>query len=94
MMTVLFGILAGLVCVPAVLGENITAPRHGPKNFLPIGAAVGSLPTIKTTNITQGFMLSAESPLVTLDFGHEVAGFPFFVVDAMSGPTQVELKYS
>jgi hypothetical protein len=93
-MKVLTSILAGLVCVPSVYGANLTTPRHGPKNFLPVGAAVGTLPAIKTTNMTQAFMLSAESPLVTLDFGHEVAGVPFFVVDAMSGPAQVELKYS
>ena len=94
MMLLLKSLLAGLGCLGVVFGENYTTPRHGPKNFLPIGAAVGSLPTIKTTNITQGFMLSTDSPLVTLDFGHEVAGIPFFVVDAMSGPAQVELKYS
>ena len=88
------GILAWLVCIPAVYGQNYTRPRHGPKVFLPVGAAMGTVPMIKTTNITQGFLLSADSPLVTLDFGHEVAGIPFFVVDAMSGPAQVELKYS
>jgi len=87
-------LLVAVSCLTVVFGENYTTPRHGPKNFLPVGAAIGSLPTIKTTNITQGFMLSAESPLVTLDFGHEVAGIPFFVVDTMSGAAQVELKYS
>lgn len=94
MLLPLRSLLAGFSCLALVLGDNYTVPRHGQKNFLPVGAAVGSLPTIKTTNATQGFLLSGGSPLVTLDFGHEVAGYPFFVVDAMSGPAQVELKYS
>ena len=93
-MMITTNILVGLAWLPTVYGFNYTVPRHGPKNFLPVGAAVGTIPTIETTNVTQGYMLSASSPLVTLDFGHEVAGYPFFVVDAMSGPAQVELKYS
>jgi len=87
-------LLAGVSCLAVVYGANFTAPRHGPENFLPVGAAIGTIPLIRTTNITQGFMLSADLPLVSLDFGHEVAGYPFFVADAVSGPAQVELKYS
>lgn len=38
--------------------------------------------------------LSPENPLVTLDYGTEVAGFPFFNVSALSGIVQIEVKYT
>jgi hypothetical protein len=44
------------------------------------------------TNAT--LILTPASPLVTLDYGTEVAGFPFFNVSALSGTVQIEVKYS
>jgi hypothetical protein len=38
--------------------------------------------------------LSPSNPLVTLDYGSEVLGFPTLEISALSGPTQIELKYS
>ncbi|KAF2629297.1 glycoside hydrolase family 78 protein [Macroventuria anomochaeta] len=38
--------------------------------------------------------LSPSNPLVTLDYGFEVAGFPFFSVAAVSGLVQIEVKYT
>lgn len=38
--------------------------------------------------------LSPSSPLVTLDYGTEVAGFPFFIVSSLSGIVQIEVKYT
>ena len=38
--------------------------------------------------------ISPSNPLLTLDYGTEVAGFPFFDVASLSGPTQVEVKYA
>ncbi|KAF3009596.1 hypothetical protein E8E13_006645 [Curvularia kusanoi] len=38
--------------------------------------------------------LSPTSPLVTLDYGTEVAGFPFFNVSSLSGTVHVEVKYT
>lgn len=40
--------------------------------------------------------LDAASPVLTLDYGAEVAGFPYFGVQSISGAkdAQVELKYS
>ena len=32
--------------------------------------------------------------MATLDFGYEVAGYPYFVVSSLTKPVQVELKYS
>jgi len=39
-------------------------------------------------------ILSPANPLVTLDYGTEVAGFPFFYVSAIYGTVQIEVKYS
>ena len=38
--------------------------------------------------------ISPSNPFLTLDYGTEVAGFPFFDVASLSGPTQVEVKYA
>lgn len=38
--------------------------------------------------------LSPSNPLVTLDYGTEVAGFPFFDVSALSGLVQIEVLYT
>ncbi|KAI4906359.1 hypothetical protein J4E90_010578 [Alternaria incomplexa] len=39
-------------------------------------------------------ILSPANPLVTLDYGTEVAGFPFFHISAISGTVEIEVKYS
>lgn len=38
--------------------------------------------------------LSPTNPLVTLDYGSEVAGFPSFNVSVLSGVVQIEVKYT
>lgn len=38
--------------------------------------------------------LSSSNPLVTLDYDTDRSGFPVFVVKSLSGPTQIEVKYS
>lgn len=35
-----------------------------------------------------------KNPVVTLDYGHEVAGFPYFQVSDVKGPVQIEVKYT
>ncbi|PYI08416.1 Six-hairpin glycosidase [Aspergillus sclerotiicarbonarius CBS 121057] len=40
------------------------------------------------------FTLDQNSPLVTLDYGTEVGGFPFFDVDSLSSAVQIEAKYT
>ncbi|KAF2207756.1 glycoside hydrolase family 78 protein [Cercospora zeae-maydis SCOH1-5] len=42
----------------------------------------------------QSIELSGEKPVLTIDYGAEVAGFPFFDVETLSAPTQVEVKYA
>lgn len=43
------------------------------------------------TNTTS---LTPEHPYLTLDYATEVAGFPFFDVESLSAPTQIEVKYA
>lgn len=38
--------------------------------------------------------MSADAPILTLDFGPEIAGIPFFDVSSLSGPAQIEVKYA
>jgi hypothetical protein len=38
--------------------------------------------------------LSPSNPLVALDYGSEVLGTPTLEISAISGPTQIELKYT
>lgn len=40
------------------------------------------------------FSLTASNPLATLDYGLEVAGYPFFEVISASGKVQIEVKYT
>jgi hypothetical protein len=62
-----------------------------PRSFSqqPTSSSTGLLPW-NTTSLT----LSPSNPLITLDYGTEVAGFPFFNVTALSGLVQVEVKYT
>ena len=38
--------------------------------------------------------LDSSSPVLTLDYGSEVGGFPWVEVESPDGPVQIELKYS
>lgn len=39
-------------------------------------------------------VLNPESPVATIDYGVEIAGYPFFEISKTEGPVQVEVKYS
>nr|OQO16531.1 hypothetical protein B0A51_16590 [Rachicladosporium sp. CCFEE 5018] len=62
----------------------------------PSSYAIGGAPTIdaNTAYAKKHITLSPSSPFVTIDYANEVAGFPFFEVAELSGPTQIEVKYS
>ncbi|KAI5358127.1 putative six-hairpin glycosidase superfamily, alpha-L-rhamnosidase domain-containing protein [Septoria linicola] len=42
----------------------------------------------------QTITLSPDTPVLTIDYGAEVAGFPFFEVQNQSAATQIEVKYA
>jgi hypothetical protein len=55
-------------------------------------------PTLSSTGLSpwtnNNLTLSPSNPLVTLDYGTEVAGFSFFNIAALSGVVQIEVKYT
>ncbi|KAJ5631683.1 uncharacterized protein N7484_011783 [Penicillium longicatenatum] len=40
------------------------------------------------------FALTLKSPIATIDYGSEVAGYPFFEIESVEAPAQIEVKYS
>ncbi|RSM06240.1 hypothetical protein CEP52_005805 [Fusarium oligoseptatum] len=49
---------------------------------------------LSPTSRYKPFRLDQQAPVATLDYGYEVAGYPFFDVKTVSGPVQIEVKYS
>lgn len=83
-------LLRSTVAVAALVASSVGASGV----FLPKKLALGSEPIIPTDAFA-AFELSASQPMATIDYGYEVAGFPFFTVkDLPAGSVQVEVKYS
>lgn len=89
-------LFATTLCLSAIVpfvvctadSSNSTTPR-----FLAKALSVGSQLDIDGGPF-QPFTLNSTSPLATLDYGTERAGFPFFHIAHVSQPLQVEVKYS
>lgn len=64
--------------------------------YTPVAYALGSAPTSSLQNYSGSpLTLDTSNPVLTLDYGAEVAGFPFVEVTAITGSAvQIELKYS
>jgi hypothetical protein len=60
---------------------------------VPVGVAVGSAPQVETEQYAP-FTLDQKTPVATLDYGGESAGYPFFEVSSLTGAVQVEVKYT
>lgn len=54
------------------------------------GPEIDGLQEYKGESVT----LDSTNPVLTLDYGTEVAGFPYINTEALDGPVQVELKYT
>ena len=54
---------------------------------------MGSELSLKTRHFSS-FQLDSRSPIATVDFGTERAGYPFFVVSHVNEPVQIEVKYA
>lgn len=66
-----------------------------PETFQPVAYALSTNPAetgLTTYSADQTYNLSTGSPVLTLDYGVDVAGFPY--VDVLSGTGQVEFKYT
>lgn len=59
----------------------------------PVGIRLVTEPTLLVLNISR-FELTPSTPVATLDYGHEVAGYPFYNVESINGKVQIEVKYS
>jgi hypothetical protein len=57
--------------------------------FSPVSLAIGS-----QSSAFGQFELNSSVPFATLDYGYEVAGYPFFDVASLCGTVQIEVKYS
>lgn len=73
--------------------------KHHANSYRPIYYSLGldtpeDTDSFKPYGAESGLTLTTSSPVLTLDYGAEVAGFPYVVVQTTRGPTQVELKYS
>ncbi|KPM42482.1 hypothetical protein AK830_g4039 [Neonectria ditissima] len=62
-------------------------------HFLPVELALGNSPSTHRRIYGQ-FHLNQSVRVATLDYGVEVAGYPFFKVESVTGPVQIEVKYS
>lgn len=66
-------------------------------SYTPVAFAVGTTPIIDglQTYSSNTVILNSSTPVLTLDYGAEVAGFPYFEVTSIEGSVaQIELKYS
>ena len=66
-------------------------------SYTPVAFAIGTAPVIDSLQplSENAVTLSPSAPVLTLDYGANVAGFPYFDVTSLAGPAaQIELKYS
>lgn len=58
---------------------------------------MGTQPSRTTKPLQTGQPVTLDfdkNPVVTLDYGYEVAGFPYFQISDVKGPMQIEVKYT
>lgn len=86
------------VVVPALAFASIGQAAilcDSPESFLPVSYALSTTPVdsgLAAYSTRRKYVLSKHSPVLTLDYGVDVAGFPY--VDIVSGTGQIELKYT
>ncbi|KAG9558568.1 Six-hairpin glycosidase, partial [Aureobasidium melanogenum] len=80
-------LLAGL------LWQALAIPLSGLNEFYPSSIAFGNATNDETHPFTT-FTLDKNTPVATLDYGYEVAGYPFFQVSSFQGKVQVESRYT
>lgn len=59
----------------------------------PVKIGLATEPTLPLSSGGR-FELTPSTPVATIDYGHEVAGYPFYDVEFISGKVQIEVKYS
>lgn len=64
---------------------------------MPESYAAGNAITLDTNeryDSTSTLTLSPQTPILTIDYRTEKAGFPFFEISSLSSPAQIEVKYA
>jgi hypothetical protein len=72
-------------------------PCAPPTSYQPVAYYLGSAPSIDGLSNYTGsspIVLDSTSPVLTLDYGQNFAGYPFLELSALSGAADIELKYS
>ncbi|KAH7476214.1 uncharacterized protein KRP23_6903 [Phytophthora ramorum] len=89
------GLVSVVLALVAIYASSSVEAGNDYGVFTPKKIAVGSAPTMGSGAYANGFTLTADDPIATLDYEYEVAGLPYFVVSAVSNtPVDVEVKYS
>ncbi|KAL4887570.1 Six-hairpin glycosidase-like protein [Aspergillus karnatakaensis] len=83
-------VLAGIALVHGLSFQSRTS-NHA--DFVPVSLHVGGTPSMPFADYHE-FTLETNSPIATLDYGTHVAGLPIFEISALSGQSEIELKYS
>jgi hypothetical protein len=81
--------------VEAIPRSRFDARDHA--SYTPVYYGIGTAPIINGLETYSGseVTLNSSAPILTLDYGTEVAGFPYFQVTSLTGSAaQIELKYS
>jgi hypothetical protein len=85
-----------LVCLHGVKSYQ-ASNVSGSSDYTPLKYHLGSNSTMSNLSSYSGneITLDAQNPVLTLDYGAEVGGFPFVQVASLVGSdAQIELKYS
>ncbi|KAH0093899.1 Six-hairpin glycosidase, partial [Aureobasidium melanogenum] len=82
-----------IVLLAGLLWQALAIPLSGLNEFYPSSIALGDTTNDKTHPFTT-FTLDKDTPVATLDYGYEVAGYPFFQVSSFQGRVQVESRYT
>ncbi|KAL4108510.1 hypothetical protein PRIC1_000225 [Phytophthora ramorum] len=89
------GLVSVVLALVAIYASSSVEAGNDYGVFTPKKIAVGSAPTMGSGAYANGFTLTADDPIATLDYEYEVAELPYFVVSAVSNtPVDVEVKYS
>lgn len=77
-----------------MLKEKYRFQSYG--DIVPVRYANGKATVLSDTTPYTGqkIILSSENPILTVDYGTETAGIPFFDITTLSAATQIEVKYA
>ena len=93
-------ILASVVLASGLTTAKQTLSSHATASYTPVAYHIGNQSPAKPEQFqhcqsAETFTLNASLPTLSLDYGAEVAGFPYVDISSnTAGYAQIELKYS